>query len=225
MRSRYADKFNHDEDADDYDRDVLDESHPVREGYDALLNWVAQRSTQYPHRALLELGVGSGNLSLRLPAFDSLLAVDVSAKMLALAQKKLAARTGVDYAQTDLLQFFDTQRFGREAQFDQVLSTYAIHHLTEDEKPVLFKAIKQVLRPRGVALFGDLMFADAEAGLRYLSQCRQQQMRDFADDIEDEFFWNLSSARAQLEALGFTLRCKQFSPLSWGVEASLASLA
>jgi hypothetical protein len=41
VRSRNADRFNHDEDAAGYDRDVLNEADPIRAGYDALLDWVA----------------------------------------------------------------------------------------------------------------------------------------------------------------------------------------
>jgi hypothetical protein len=38
MRSQFADKYNPDDDALKYDRDVLNESNPKRAGYKDLLN-------------------------------------------------------------------------------------------------------------------------------------------------------------------------------------------
>jgi hypothetical protein len=43
MRSRHADRFNHDTEVDGYDDDVADESNPIRNGYGATLDWVIER--------------------------------------------------------------------------------------------------------------------------------------------------------------------------------------
>ena len=44
--------------------------------------------------------------------------------------------------------------------FDIVVSTYALHHLTDEEKGVLFDTLWSRIRPGGKAIFGDLMFAE-----------------------------------------------------------------
>ena len=45
---------------------------------------------------------------------------------------------------------------------------------------------------------------------------------EFADDIEDEFFWDLELARVALDGLGFTTTSERFSTLSWGLVARLS---
>ena len=46
-----------------------------------------------------------------------------------------------------------------------MLSTYTLHHLTPAEKTIAFERCYRLLHPGGVALFGDLMFEDADARL------------------------------------------------------------
>ena len=148
MRSRHADRFNHDDDAATYDRSVRNESDPIRAGYDALLSWVAEGAEVDPASRVLDLGSGTGNLARRLPHFETLVCVDVSLEMTRLAREKLADRPGVEFVTADLLEYFD--RPG--PAFDAVLSTYAIHHLLEDEKRSLFERIAARLAPGGRAV-------------------------------------------------------------------------
>jgi hypothetical protein len=44
VRSRHVDEFNHDELAEGYDEDVLDETHPIRTGYADCLRWTVERA-------------------------------------------------------------------------------------------------------------------------------------------------------------------------------------
>ena len=217
MRSQFVDKFNHDDDAADYDADVADESQPVRAGYGQLLDWLAARANADCHDDILELGVGTANLSLRLSGFRHLLAVDASERMLQIAREKLALMGNIELIQADLLEYFDHA----DKHVDVVLSSYAIHHLTQAEKWLLFGAIKSALNPGGRAIFGDLMFADRKAEKRYLDVCRGRGMGELAKDIEQEFFWYLDEDLAQLRRLGFELESRQFSELAWGIEARL----
>jgi hypothetical protein len=68
MRSRFADKFNHDADAPDYDVDVAHETHPVRAGYSAVLEWVARTANLEPGHYVLELGAGTGTFAAAKPS-------------------------------------------------------------------------------------------------------------------------------------------------------------
>jgi putative AdoMet-dependent methyltransferase len=217
MQSQHADKFNHDDWSNIYDEHVRNEEHPIRTGYDAVLNWVAEKSHTTPDSVVLDLGCGTGNLSLRLKAFKRLVCVDISEKMLAVAQQKLVGRKGVEFVQADLLGYFEREDV---PQFDAVVSTYAIHHLTEDEKAVLFRKIDGVLKPGGRAVFGDLMFRDSGARDQQVEAYREQGRMDIVEDIEDEFFWLVSQADLLLGVFGFQTEVKRFSDLSWGIAAT-----
>jgi SAM-dependent methyltransferase len=92
MRSRHADRFNHDEDAPEYDLDVRNEEDPIRAGYAELLEWVAREASIGPDARVLELGSGTGNLTALLPPARELLCVDISGAMTHLAREKLARR-------------------------------------------------------------------------------------------------------------------------------------
>ena len=88
MKTLHADEFNHDPWASDYDRDVLDESNPIRAGYEAVLSWVIDEADIGSQKAVLEIGSGSGNLTGRIRECKSLLCVDISVEMEALALPK-----------------------------------------------------------------------------------------------------------------------------------------
>ena len=218
MRSRFADKFNHDDEARGYDLDVADEGNPIREGYSALLAWVAKRASPGKESSVLELGTGTGNLAVLLGA-GRLVCVDVSEEMLQIARTKLCAFDSVEYIVSDILEIFDTPR----DPFDLLVSTYTIHHLTAEEKSLLFRRIAGGLAPGGRAVFGDLMFADSEHRREYLAGLRRSQANELAAEIEDEFFWDLERSVAELIRLGFEVETERISELSWGVSAVLGS--
>ena len=219
MRSRFADKFNHDDEAQGYDLDVADEDNPIREGYSALLDWVAKEASPGEESSVLELGTGTGNLTVLLGRPGRLVCVDVSEEMLRIAHTKLSGLDGVEYMVSDLLEIFDRLR----DPFDLLVSTYAIHHLTAEEKSLLFHRIAEGLAPGGRAVFGDLMFADSEHRREYLAGLRRSQANEHADEIEDEFFWDLERSVAELIRLGFEVETERISELSWGVSAVLGN--
>lgn len=215
MRSQYADRFNHDLEADDYDQDVADEQDPIRAGYQALLTWVIDAAQIAPTATVLELGTGTGNLSQRIPNCQELDCVDISGRMLDLARPKLSHLSIVRYLQMDLLQALDPI----PRPYDVVISTYAIHHLTDPEKSILFERIWAYLKPGGRAVFGDLMLAHAGIGEQKAREYQEKGQAEVAEGIREEFFWPLDTAQDRLRALGFQVEAQPFSDLSWGILA------
>ena len=228
MRSLHADRFNHDADATGYDADVRDETNPIRAGYAEALRWVAREAAVSSTDRVLELGSGTGNLTELLGPAGEIVCVDVSTEMGAIAREKLAARpraaaTPYRFVDADLLEALDVV----DGAFDVVASTYAVHHLTEEEKTGLFATVRRRLSPGGRAVFGDLMFESTAARAETLAKLRQAGDEDsieLAETIEDEFFWDLARATAELRGLGFAVHTHRFSELSWGVAATLPGL-
>ena len=214
MRSRFADTFNHDADAPDYDSDVSNETHPVRAGYAELLEWTARQAQIGEEHVVLELGAGTGNLTQRLLPAKRLVAVDVSHAMLSIAQTKVTGP--IEWICGDLLEYFDH----RATRFDRVVSTYAIHHLTQDEKLTLFHRIRDAVNPRARVVFGDLMLESAQHRTLALKHYAST-WPDVAQAIEEEFFWLLDESIEALENLGFAVDTRRFSDLSWGLVATL----
>jgi len=215
MKSQHGDFFNHDVIAHEYDEDVLNEGDPIRTGYDAVLDWVSRHPAVVAADHILDLGSGTGNLSLRLNSFKKLVCVDISDRMHAIARQKLSHLSAVEFVQADLLGYFEDG-----PTFDAIISTYAIHHLTEDEKRLLFQKLYDSLEAGGAAVLGDLMFADKADEAR-LRQKFADSHPAVVEAFDEEFFWYVDQAVGALRVAGFGLdvEIKRFSDLSWGIAA------
>lgn len=215
MRSAHADEFNHDRDASFYDRAVADESHPVRTGYRATLEWVGSRVSALapPAGTVLDLGSGTGNTILALPPECRVIAVDVSRRMAEIARDKLHGRA-VTFVQDDLLHYVSEQELTR---VDAVVSTYTLHHLAPDERRTLFGLLRDRLRPEAPVIVGDLMYRN-EGDLRDVLDRNRAAHPALEQEIGDEFLWNVEESREDLERLGWRTSWKRFSDLSWGAE-------
>ena len=211
MRSEHSDLFNHHYLATDYDQDVVDESHPIRTGYRQALAWLGSLVPSGVN--VLDLGSGTGNTILGLPADCRVTAVDISDKMLDIAKLKLVSRN-VEYVQADILQFFQSQS---GCHYDVIVSSYAIHHLTDSEKELLFSMIYSSVKPGGRAVFVDLMFRNAGQRQRLMEKYRDTP--DVYESFAEEFYWDMDLAIGKLTEIGFKVSTTQFSELSFGILA------
>lgn len=137
MRSTHADAFNHDDEADTYDSEVRSERDPIRAAHYEVLEWVAKNAGITSSSRLLELGSGTGNLSIRIARCGRLICVDLSERMEAVARSKLHHISNRRFIKADILEVFDYQI----APIDSVISTYTVHHLTDEEKRMLFEKV------------------------------------------------------------------------------------
>lgn len=103
-------------------------------------------------RRILDLGVGSGNLSEvvvdRYPE-AVVTGLDISKEMLALARARLPADR-VNLVRSD----FRELGF-KDASFDLAVSSISIHHLPDEDKQTLFRELHRLLRPGGVLAYSD----------------------------------------------------------------------
>lgn len=114
-------------------------------------------------RSILELGSGTGNLSVLLQvAFPQarLRVVDISAESLAVCQSRLGnAAPGRTSAGQNGEVICEQQDFRRleypPASFDLVVSSIAIHHLPADGKQQLFAGIHEWLTDDGILCYAD----------------------------------------------------------------------
>ncbi len=209
MRSRDADRFNHDADAPHYDREVADESSLIRRGYAACIRALAEDLRRGPGPEALpitDLGTGTGALAHALPAKQAVVAVDISGEMLARAGTKLAGRP-VTFVQGDLLAYITDA----EAPLGSVGSTFALHHLHPDEKTTLLEALARRLAPGARICIGDLGFADNAAKEAFLAS--SDATVDITEAVVDEYFWDWSEAESTLRGLGFKVRRRSHGPL------------
>ena len=186
--------------ADEYEQSVRGSEAADRypfAGYSRVLRAVCAALPKAERPVILDLGFGTGALTAQL--YDRGCEVwgqDFSPRMLELAQERMpkAHLFCGDFGQ-GLVPPLSAQRY------DAVVSTYALHHLTDEEKVPLLKTLRGLLKPGGKVLIGDVAFADRAA----LDRCRKQSGEDWD---EEEHYFVYEDLRTALPELTFV----QLSP-------------
>ncbi len=208
MKSKFGEKFNHDTQADSYDEEVTNEENPIREGYRDILLWIKKNMPK--SGVAIELGCGTGNTTKVFPdTLEKIICIDVSSEMIGVAKEKLKNRKKIVFIEDDLLAFLCSYK---KKDVDVIVSMYAIHHLTQEEKHNLFQASYDVLKDKGKIIFADLMFRDR----RYKKEMIKKYP-NLKEDFEAEFFWFIEEEVSKLRNLGFVVKEKRFSDLSWAI--------
>lgn len=159
-------------------------------------------------RRVLDLGTGTGNLTLRCLARGAdVVGLDPSEGMLAKAREKAAGLGRIAFAQA--AEPFLSVPFP-EASFDAVASTYAFHHVPHSRQPDSVREMFRVLRPGGVWVLGDLVFENEAA--------ERKALREFSW-LEEEYFVRLEELGPVVAALGANLDARQFTPVTWMLSA------
>ncbi len=79
--------------------------------------------------------------------------------------------------------------------FDIIVSTYAFHHLNEEEKIISIKEMLRVLKDNGRIVIGDLMFESdivKETMMKIFT-------KDQIEEIEDEYYSNIDLLRNEFK--------------------------
>ena len=113
---------------------------------------------------ILDLGCGDGIITHKLLEIDKLMSatlIDGSEDMLNKAKERLKGFNNVHYIQASFQEVLDKDML--RGDFDFIVSSLAIHHLTMDEKKEFFKKIYSHLHPGGCFMNIDVMLAPTEA--------------------------------------------------------------
>lgn len=131
--------------------------------------------------AALDIGCGSGILAFELAKYyDNVVAVDVSAKMLAIASQKRSA-PNIEYIQ------MDASQLALDRQFDLIVSAATFHHLPN--LPAALSGIKNLLNRQGKVVFLDnISEVEKPATISYILGAA----RDFMPDCSKYGFRNAS---------------------------------
>jgi tRNA (cmo5U34)-methyltransferase len=181
-------------------------------------------------RRVLELGCGTGNLSLRLAARfpdASITFVDAAPEMIEITRARLdealpqAARRA-----TFVLARFEELSMP-DATYDLVTSAISLHHVRE--KAPLYRALRQAIAPGGTFRFADQHLGNSEANqsinwARWLDFCRSEGQCT-PDELESllhhaaahDHYTPLAEHFRMLEHAGFTgVDCVWRSTI-WGI--------
>jgi putative AdoMet-dependent methyltransferase len=210
---RFNDLF--DQWARDYDYAVSG-GHPeyieVFEGYADILQTVVKSLSLPKGSVVMEFGVGTGNLSrLLLAAGYRVIGIEPSAAMREKAKSKLP---DLELHEGHFLQVPDGL-----PPVDGIVSTYAFHHLTDEEKDQALRDLAHRLRPGGKIVFADTVFRDETAKQAMQQEAEKRGFHELALDLKREYYPVVERLESAFHQAGLTVRLKQLNRYVWLMEA------
>jgi putative AdoMet-dependent methyltransferase len=176
--------------------------------YDRILDSVTDRA----HGHVLEFGVGTGNLTERLLRKGlKVSGIEPSPAMREIAVSKLRGKTEI--ADGDFIDF------PKPEQVDSIVSTYAFHHLTDEEKEKAIANYGKLLNTGGKIVFADTMYQSKEAHERAIQDARQAGFHNLANDLQTEYYTTIPFLEKVLEANGYKVNFERCNQFVWIMEA------
>ncbi|WP_172370615.1 class I SAM-dependent methyltransferase [Sporosarcina jiandibaonis] len=153
-------------------------------GYKEILNTIFNEVMQTKQSKVLDIGFGTGVLTSKLyengHQIDD---IDFSGEMIAIAQSKMP--------QANLIEWDISNGLPEEIltnKYDAIVSTYALHHLTDEAKITFIQKLLLLLNNDGQILIGDIAFQTREN----LDKCRKESAGYWDDDefyfVADEIY-------------------------------------
>lgn len=205
MREDWTDRWNFDRQASTYDEQVKQEREfNVHENYEEALDLTNAWIEALPGERGLGIGTGTGNLAARFMLQGVEMAgIDQSREMLKRCQEKHPRM------ETKLGNFLAIPYVA--AEFDFIVTSYALHHLTDEQKLLALAEMDRVLKSSGRICITDLMFENQIVKESFFLKCKENGREDIIAEIEDEFYADRSLLVEWLEKHHYQVRTKQIN--------------
>ncbi|WP_062353534.1 class I SAM-dependent methyltransferase [Bacillus kwashiorkori] len=176
--------------ADNYDQTVqiIEENNKFPfAGYKQILNVIYNEIMQNKNSKVLDIGFGTGVLTTELYKKGHIITgIDFSARMLEIAKAKMP---NARLIQSDINDGIPLEL--KEEKFDYIVSTYALHHLSDEDKVSFILELLPLLAEKGIILIGDISFDSREA----LENCRLENVDSWDPD---EFYFVAKEIKSDL---------------------------
>ncbi len=161
------------------------------EGYYEVLAFVQGKIEGPEGKNILDVGVGTGLLTQELYKKDALIyGLDFSEGMVSEAKVKMPKG---NFYIGDMKKGLPKEL--KVIGFDYIVSSYAIHHLNDNEKISFIEELKAVLNEGGLIILADVAFETKEA----LEKCRVEAGNDWDNDECYMVMEELEKSLVQLE--------------------------
>ena len=177
--------------ADGYDKDVKlseeNNEYPFA-GYKDVLGTIYNIVRRKEKVKILDIGFGTGVLTKKL--YDDgheIYGIDFSERMIEIAKEKMpSSRLYQHNISRGLPEEF------KDIQFDYIISTYAMHHLEDEEKIKLINELDKHLYIDGEIIIGDVAFKKRElleeCKIRYGNYWDEEEIYFVFDELKEPFF-------------------------------------
>lgn len=214
-----TDRWGFDEWAKSYDEDVYDTARPDQftfRDYDRVLDRIVEYG-DLPHNnysRVLDIGIGTGNLARRFLAIGvTVTGIEPSSKMSEICRQRYPEITVMpgDFLNIPL----------SPQSVDLIVSSYAFHHLTPEEKEKAIMEMKRALKPGGRIVIADLMFRNAAERKRIESGYRKAGKDEIPEEYAEEYPGYVDDLKSAFTAAGFTFSGEQLTEAVWIIRGSL----
>jgi putative AdoMet-dependent methyltransferase len=210
MGNEFVDLFN--EWAETYDQSVAVpdiEYAAAFDKYEIILQEVANRA--FGH--VLEFGPGTGNLTIQLLKKGlTITAVEPSPGMRRKAMEKL--KGNVQIVDGDFLSFPPIP------SVQTIVSTYAFHHLTDDEKAATLAIYSNMLPEGGKIIFADTMFESKDAYDQAVKNAIENGFNRLAEDLQSEYYTTIPALQKMLYEKNFFVTFERMNDFVWIMDAT-----
>jgi putative AdoMet-dependent methyltransferase len=157
---------------------------------------------------VLEFGPGTGNLAKKIIAAGyEYIGIEPSKAMREKFRKKLPK---VSLYDGDFLRY---PVFSIPIQ--TIVSTYAFHHLTNEEKETAVKKFSKTLSDNGRIVFADTMFRSEKERLNEVARAKKQGYTTLAEDLEREYYPTITFLKQLFKRNNFTIEMHQMNDFVW----------
>ncbi|WP_167751373.1 MerR family transcriptional regulator [Lentibacillus salicampi] len=208
LRKSWEDKWNFDKQAAGYDQNIKMAGYRfnVHQDYDKALSKAAETTQLNPGEVCMDIGVGTGNLGAKfLNQGARVIGVDQSGEMLKVCHEKYPA------IETRKGHFLALPLLDKEV--DTIVSSYALHHIPDNEKLLALEEMSRVLKGEGQICLVDLMFRNDTHRGDMIRQFGEDGNSEAVDAIEDEFYADRSRLTEWFTANGFHVKTHAFNDI------------
>ncbi|BAD84413.1 SAM-dependent methyltransferase, UbiE/COQ5 family [Thermococcus kodakarensis KOD1] len=182
--------------AESYDEDVMSDGW-IHSDYERVLRLVAERAKG----VVVDVGCGTGNI-LRFLRCERYIGVEPSEGM----RKAFREKWGFEPIDGHFLEIPLP-----EGSADTVVSTYAFHHVPDEEKGEAIREMLRVLRPGGILIIADVMFESED------EKRRIGEEDGILEEVLEEYFATLDHLGAIFERLGVYWEAERVNRYVWVV--------
>lgn len=178
--------------------------------YDEILRDVRDRIKDSNAQRVIDIGCGTGNLCGELSNAIEVLGIDQSLEMIEHAKSKYPKMN------FKIGNFLDKAVI--KNNFDIVVTSYAFHSLTYEEKKIAINNMVEYLSDGGKIIIVDFMFNNEKERLR----CREELISNGKDDlwevINKKYYTNVDEIKKYINTIGFEIKAEHIINFTWIVE-------